>query len=241
MENLTQLGLLAAFTGGIISFLSPCTLPLVPGYLSFVAGSGDKSHSEHHWPHMVLSLFFVMGFSIVFVSLGASTSFLGQLLTEYRYEANLVGGSLVIVFGLFMTGVLKLSWLYRDIRLHPAIRSANPTTAFILGISFALGWTPCIGPILAVILTLSSLNADPQGAVILLTFYALGLAIPFLLVAMFMDSFKKRLTRLSRFSRHLYVGAGITMVIMGIAMVTGRLTLFAVWMMDAFPVLGTVG
>ncbi|NRP47787.1 MULTISPECIES: cytochrome c biogenesis CcdA family protein [unclassified Marinobacterium] len=241
MEALNQLGLLAAFTGGLISFLSPCTLPLVPGYLSFVAGANNKSSTEHHWPHMLLSLFFVMGFSIVFVSLGASTSFLGMLLTEYRYEANIVGGGLVIIFGLFMAGVLKINWLYRDLRIHPAIRSSNPTTAFLLGISFALGWTPCIGPILAVILTLSSINADPQAAVLLLTFYALGLAIPFLLVAMFMGAFKKRMTKLSRFSRQLHVTAGITMVIMGIAMVTGRLTLFAVWMMDAFPVLDTLG
>ena len=172
MEALNQLGLLAAFTGGLISFLSPCTLPLVPGYLSFVAGANNKSSTEHHWPHMLLSLFFVMGFSIVFVSLGASTSFLGMLLTEYRYEANIVGGGLVIIFGLFMAGVLKINWLYRDLRIHPAIRSSNPTTAFLLGISFALGWTPCIGPILAVILTLSSINADPQAAVLLLAFYA---------------------------------------------------------------------
>ncbi|WP_027853233.1 cytochrome c biogenesis CcdA family protein [Marinobacterium litorale] len=240
MSDVSQLGLIGAFVGGLISFLSPCTLPLVPGYLSFVA-SGARKEQAHHWPHMLLSLFFVLGFSIIFVSLGASASLLGNLLTEYRYEATLVGGSLVIAFGLFMSGLLKIRWLYRDFRLHPALRSGNPTTAFLLGVSFALGWTPCIGPILGAILAMSSISADPQAAVLFLSAYALGLAIPFLLVSLFMERFKRRLAELGRFSRYLHVSAGVTMVLMGLAMVTGKLTLFAVWMLDVFPVLGQMG
>nr|WP_067297024.1 cytochrome c biogenesis protein CcdA [Marinobacterium profundum] len=241
MLDPANLGLLGAFAGGLISFLSPCTLPLVPGYLSFVAGQGGSVPEQQRWPHLVLSLFFVLGFSIIFISLGAGATLLGNLLLAYRYEATLIGGSLVILFGIFMTGLLRIGWLQREFRLQLSLPSGNPTTAFLLGISFALGWTPCIGPILAAILAMSSLSADPRMAVALLSVYALGLAIPFLLVSLFMETFKRRLRALGRFSRYLHLIAGLIMILMGLAMITGKLTLFAIWMLELFPAMGAIG
>ena len=241
MPDAANLGLLGAFAGGLISFLSPCTLPLVPGYLSFVAGQGGSVPEQQRWPHLVLSLFFVLGFSIIFVSLGAGATLLGNMLQAYRYEATLIGGSLVILFGIFMTGLLRIRWLQREFRLQLSLPPGNPTTAFLLGVSFALGWTPCIGPILAAILAMSSLSADPRMAVAMLSVYALGLAIPFLLVSLFMETFKRRLCALGRFSRYLHLTAGLIMILMGLAMVTGKLTLFAIWMLELFPAMGAIG
>lgn len=245
--DIANLGLLAAFLGGVISFLSPCTLPLVPGYLSFVSATGhsqsqSQSQSQQdNWPHLLLSLFFVLGFTMIFVSLGASITVVGGLLQQYRYEATLVGGSLIIILGIFMTGLLKFNVLQREFRLHLTPKSSNPTTAFLLGISFAVGWTPCIGPILATILAMSSLSGDPQKGVLFLSVYSLGLALPFLLVSIFMETFKKRLRALGRFSRHLHIFAGLIMILMGLAMITGKLTLMATWMLNWFPALGNLG
>tara|TARA_R110002167_G_scaffold366367_3_gene595489 strand:+ start:11653 stop:12375 length:723 start_codon:yes stop_codon:yes gene_type:complete len=238
---MASIGLLGAFAGGLVSFFSPCTLPLVPGYLSFIAGQGDGSSQVGKQPQVILSLFFVLGFSTVFVALGASATVLGNLVQQYRYEANLVGGGLVILFGVFMTGLLKLSWLQRDFRIHTHMKGGTPVTAFLLGLAFAFGWTPCIGPVLAAILTYSAVAAEPSVGVIFLSVYSLGLAIPFLLAALFMEQFKKRVKGLNRFSRHLHLLAGLIMIMMGIAMVTGQLTLFSIWMLEMFPGISNLG
>lgn len=241
MAGIASIGILGAFAGGMVSFFSPCTLPLVPGYLSFIAGqdSGDRRSGEQ--PQVMLSLFFIFGFSTVFVALGASATAFGSLLQQYRYEANLVGGGLVILFGVFMTGLLKLQWLQRDFRIHTHLKGGTPLTAYLLGLAFAFGWTPCIGPVLAAILTFSAVASDPTVGVIYLSIYSLGLGIPFLLAAIFMEQFKKRVKVLSRYSRYMQLGAGIIMIIMGIAMVTGRLTLFSIWMLEMFPGIANFG
>ncbi len=241
MTGMASIGLLGAFAGGLISFFSPCTLPLVPGYLSFIAGQSNTPGQAGKQPQVMLSLFFILGFSTVFVALGASATVLGRLLVQYRYEANLIGGALVILFGIFMTGLLKLSWLQRDFRIHAHLRGGTPTTAFILGLAFAFGWTPCIGPILATILTYSAMSAEPSAGVVFLTAYSLGLAIPFLLAAIFMDQFRKRVKSMNRFSRHLHITAGVIMIVMGIAMITGQLTLFSIWMLKMFPGIANIG
>lgn len=241
--DIANIGLLGAFLGGLISFLSPCTLPLVPGYLSFVTATGHsqaQSHSET-WPHLLLSVFFILGFTIIFVSLGASITVVGSVLLRYRYEATVIGGTLIIVLGIFMTGLVKINILQREFRLHLTPKSSNPTTAFLLGISFAVGWTPCIGPILATILAMSSLAGDPQQSVMYLSVYSLGLALPFLLVSIFMETFKKHLRALGKFSGYLHIAAGLIMILMGLAMLTGKLTLMATWMLHWFPVLGKLG
>lgn len=241
MTSIMSIGILGAFAGGIMSFFSPCTLPLVPGYISFIAGQDSSDKNSKKQPRILLSLFFIFGFSTIFVALGASATILGSLLQHYRYEANLLGGGLIIMFGVFMTGLLKLQWLQRDLRIHTHLKGGTPLTAYLLGLAFAFGWTPCIGPVLGVILTFSAVAADPSIGIIYLSIYSLGMGIPFLLTAFFMEQFKERVSVFSRYSRFLQLGTGIIMIIMGIAMVTGRLTLFSIWMLEMFPSIINLG
>ena len=247
MSEISSLGALTAFAAGIVSFLSPCVLPLVPGYVSYVAGH-TLVNTDHHMKHdahrlsaLGLSLCFVLGFSTVFIALGASVTALGQLLLRYRYETNIAGGIIVIVFGLFMTGVLKLPWLEHDLRFHAKIKGARPLAAYLLGLAFAFGWTPCIGPVLGAILTVSAVSATASNGITLLSAYSLGLGIPFLAIAVFTGGLLQRLKSMRRIGRYLQVGAGVVMVIMGIAMITGQLSVFALWLLKTFPVLSTIG
>jgi cytochrome c-type biogenesis protein len=188
-----------------------------------------------------MSLFFVLGFGTVFVILGASATAIGQLFLRYRYEANIVGGAVVIVFGLFMLGLLPLRWFWRDIRMHPRLAGGHPATALVLGVAFGFGWTPCIGPVLGAILTVSAVQTSVQGSISLLAAYALGLGMPFLLAAFFMRQLLDRIKMLSRTGRWLQFMAGIVMVVFGLAMVTGELTTFSYWLLARFPLLGRIG
>lgn len=246
MAEISAIAVVTAFGAGIISFLSPCVLPLVPGYVSYVAGD-TLSHARHaddraqRLAVLGLSLCFVAGFSTVFVALGAGASALGQLLLRYRYEANIVGGIIVIVFGLFMLGMLKLRWLQRDLRIHANIKGARPLGAYLIGLAFAFGWTPCIGPVLAVILTLSAVAATVSSGVALLGAYSLGLGLPFLATAVFTGVLLKRLKSMRRIGPWLQFGAGAGMVLMGFAMITGLLSAFAFWLLNTFPAFAAVG
>lgn len=243
MLELTSISILTAFVGGAISFLSPCVLPLVPGYVSYIAGQslpvGDERHAT--LPRLGLSLLFVLGFSTVFVALGASATILGQFLLQYRYEANIVGGSIIILFGVFMVGMLKLPWLQRDIRFHKQIPGGRPLGAYLLGLAFAFGWTPCIGPILGAILTMSATTVTVSSGIALLSVYSLGLGLPFLLAAAFTSGLASRLKLIGRMGRHLQIAAGAVMIVMGIAMITGQLSTFSYRLLSTFPVLGQIG
>jgi len=235
-----------ALLAGVISFVSPCVLPLVPGYLSYVTGQSledleRRESARETFSALLLSGFFVLGFSTVFIILGASATALGQLLLEYRYEANLAGGAIVIVFGLFVTGLLRLPWLQRDLRYQGPLEGGRPVGAYTLGIAFAFGWTPCIGPVLGAILTVSAVSASVSSGIALLAVYSLGLGLPFLALAVFTRGWLKQSRTIARFGRPLQIGAGVVMVIMGIAMMTGQLTAFGYWMLETFPVLGTIG
>ena len=244
--EISGIGVFTVFAAGLISFLSPCVLPLVPGYLSFIAGKSlteglDKPDWRATANSFYLSLLFVSGFSIVFILLGAGASSLGRLLLLYRYEASIVGGVMIMVFGIFMTGLVRFDWLQREVRYHGAIRGGRPVSAFALGLAFAFGWTPCIGPILGAILTISAMSAADFNGVALLGIYSMGLAVPFLLAAVFTGSFLSRANALRRIGRPLQIGAGIVMIMMGIAMVTGYLTAFSYWLLKTFPALGAIG
>jgi cytochrome c-type biogenesis protein len=188
-----------------------------------------------------LSLFFVLGFSTVFVTLGASATALGQLLLSYRYEANLMGGAIVIVFGLFMIGLVRANLFQRDFRFHLDLPGGRPTAAYVLGLAFAFGWTPCIGPVLGAILTASAVSATVAQGIVLLSIYSLGLGIPFLAAAVFTDRLFGRLRSLGRIGRSLQAGAGAVMVVMGIAMITGELSTFSYWLLETFPVFARIG
>ena len=243
MSGLSSVGLLTSFGAGVISFLSPCVLPLVPGYVSYVAGDALTVSGEPVRPiaALRLALCFVLGFSTVFVILGASASSIGQLLLSYREEENLIGGAIVLVFGLFMVGLARLSWLQREFRLHPKLSGGRPVAAYVIGVAFAFGWTPCIGPVLGTILTTSAVAATVPQGVILLSFYSLGLGLPFLAAAVFTDSLMLRLRGLRRLGRTLQLGAGALVAVMGIAILTGQLTSFSYWLLDTFPILARIG
>ncbi|MGH8705636.1 MAG: cytochrome c biogenesis CcdA family protein [Burkholderiales bacterium] len=247
MIEATAAGIAAAFAAGLVSFVSPCVLPLVPAYVSYVAGQPLREDvrqpdARRRLAALTLSAFFVLGFSAVFVTLGASATFLGRLLLQYRYEANLVGGAIVIVFGLLMLGMTRgLPWLMRDFRFHPRLRGGRPLPALILGVAFGFGWTPCIGPILGAILTLSAVQTSTSAGVGLLATYAAGLGVPFLLTALFTRELADRLKALRRFGALLQIGAGLILILMGIAMITGRLSAFGFWLLETFPALGKIG
>ncbi len=246
MTELGAISLLSAFGGGIVSFLSPCVLPLVPGYMSYVAGdalgkSGESNESTRRLAVLGLSLCFVAGFSTVFIALGAGASTLGQWLLRYKYEANIIGGVIVILFGLFMIGMLNLPWLQRDLRFHGNIKGARPLGAYLIGLAFAFGWSPCIGPVLGVILTFTAAAGTVSAGVALLGAYSLGLGIPFVATAMFTGALIKRLRPMRRLGRWLQIGAGLGMILMGIAMITGWLTSFAFWLLKTFPIFESMG
>ena len=246
MFELSSVGLLTAFVAGAISFLSPCVLPLVPGYVSYVAGESlngveTPNGFAGRLPALGLSLLFVLGFSTIFVVLGASATAVGRLLLQYRYETNIVGGAIIIAFGLFMTGLLNLRWLHREFRFHANIPGGRPVGAYVLGLAFAFGWTPCIGPVLGAILTVSAAAATVSQGIVLLAIYSLGLGLPFLMAAAFTGSFLARMRVMRRFGRPLQIFAGLVMVVMGIAMVTGYMSAFSYWLLKVFPGLATIG
>ena len=246
--EVSSIGIATAFAAGVVSFLSPCVLPLVPGYVSYVAGrtiSPDGLTTETTFTAAVrtfgLSLCFVLGFSTVFVLLGASATAMSGLLRTHLYEANLIGGAIVIVFGLFTTGLVPMPWLDRDLRVHASPSSGGPWAAYLLGLAFAFGWTPCIGPVLGAILTLSAANATAGSGTALLAVYSLGLGLPFILAALFMRGFMAKMKAMRRTGRVLKIVAGGVMMLMGIAMITGHLTRFAFWLLAIFPALGQIG
>jgi cytochrome c-type biogenesis protein len=243
MSSLSGLGLLISFGAGLVSFLSPCVLPLVPGYVSYVAGDALLATDEpsRRLSGLRLSLCFVLGFSTVFVTLGASATVLGRLLLAYRYEANLVGGAIVVLLGLFMMGLANLSWLQREFRFHLDLRGGRPVAAYVIGVAFAFGWTPCIGPVLGAILTTSAVSATVPQGIALLSLYSLGLGLPFLAAALFTDSLMTRLKAFGRLGQSLQFGAGAIVAGMGIVMLTGQLTRFSYWLLDCFPILARLG
>lgn len=246
MGELSALTFASAFGAGIVSFLSPCVLPLVPGYVSYVAGdtlahNARPSSPTQRLSALGLSLCFVAGFSTVFIALGAGASALGQQLLRYQYEANIVAGVIVIVFGLFMVGVLHPSWSQRDLRFHVDIKGGRPLAAYVIGLAFAFGWAPCIGPVLGAILTLSAVAATMNSGVAFLGVYSLGLGLPFLATAFFTGALLKTLKSVRRAGRWLQFAAGAVMILMGVAMITGALSAFAFWLLRTFPAFSTLG
>ena len=244
MVDISLLGLFAALLAGTISFVSPCVLPLVPGYISYMAGrtvAQDGAVSASVARSVGMSSFFVLGFSTIFIALGASATAMGQALLYWRYELNLVGGAVVILFGLFMIGAARFSVMERDFRFNLDIPGGQPAASYVLGLAFGFGWTPCIGPILGAILTASAASATIGEGIVLLAVYSAGLGIPFLIVAGFTDRIAGRLRAIGRVGRRLHQAAGVVMILMGLAMMTGRLSALSYWMLDAFPVLGRIG
>ena len=211
-----------AFAAGLLSFLSPCVLPLVPTYLAYIGGSGAAKRAL-----MLRNAgLFVLGFSLVFIAMGASASALGSVLREHRPVLMIVGGVLVIAFGLVMLGVIRLPFLYRDTR-RPLGADANPQTpwgALALGSAFAFAWTPCIGPVLGGILTIAGASGTLSTGVGLLAVYSLGLAVPFMLAALAFEPFLRMSRGLRPYLPWIERAAGGLLIVIGIMMVTGTFT-----------------
>lgn len=222
---------LAAFVAGILSFLSPCVLPLVPGYVSLISGATveDLQASDRRMLGTVMlhSLTFILGFSVVFIALGAVATGVGQFANEYHNLLAKVAGIVVIVFGLHLTGLVKIKALYADKRLHDVKGGSSALGSFAVGFAFAFGWTPCIGPILATILVFAGAQETVFKGVLLLAIYSLGLAVPFLLTSLGVDRF---LGFYGRFRRHLHtveVMSGVLLIAVGVLIFMNNLKLLS--------------
>lgn len=236
-----------ALLGGAISFLSPCVLPLVPPYLCYMAGStvSDLTGSEDTPPNSQMrkkaifqALLFVIGFSVVFVSLGASASLIGKLLLQWSTFFAKVAGVVIIVMGLHFVGLFKIEFLQREARFQ--VKGSGSLGSFAMGLAFAFGWAPCIGPILAPILTLAgSSNSVGQGA-FLLGVYSAGLGIPFILAAIFVGSFIGFFNKFKKYLGYMEIIVGILLIITGIMFLFGWMQEVAFWMLEAFPALSTI-
>jgi cytochrome c-type biogenesis protein len=226
--------MIAAFAAGIFSFLSPCVLPLVPGYLSMISGAGLeelKAPQAHLMRRvMVNSAVFVLGFSVVFITLGLAATGVGQVLGMYKHTLARVAGVVIILFGLHLTGIFKIKALYTDARLHNVKGSSTPLGAFVIGFAFAFGWTPCLGPILSGILAVAAEQSTLVKGALLLAVYSLGLAMPFLLTALLMERFLKFYSRFRSHMHALEVASGALLIGLGVLLVIGRFTLISNWL-----------
>jgi cytochrome c-type biogenesis protein len=223
-------GLPIAFAAGILSFLSPCVLPLVPSYLAYVGGG-----SANRATAMRNSVLFVLGFSLVFIALGASASLIGNLLLDNRSWLIRVGGLLVLAFGLMLLKVIRLPFLYRSMKTEYRGDTSTPLGATLMGMSFAIGWTPCVGPVLGAILTLAGASATLSQGTSLLAVYALGLAIPFLLAALGLEAFTRFSKRFSRFLPWVERVSGGILVAAGTLMLSGYYTRLNAYMIRLTP------
>ena len=225
---------LAAFFAGLISFLSPCVLPLVPGYVSLISGAGVEElkspQSQLMRRVMVNSIGFILGFTIVFITLGATATELGQMAAQYKHTLSIVAGVVVIIFGLHLTGIFKIKALYTDARLHGVKGGSTWIGAFVIGFAFAFGWTPCLGPILTAILYVASEQDKLGKGILLLGVYSLGLAVPFLLTSLLMERFLKFYSRFRSHMHALEVASGGLLIALGILLVIGRFTLISSWL-----------
>lgn len=239
-----DIGLAAAFGAGIVSFLSPCILPLVVPYLCFLAGASLEELTEKPDPGttaraVTRSLAFVLGFGMVFVAFGAGASALGGFVSDHATLLSQVAGIVIVLLGLHMIGAFRWLFLMREARVHVARRPASLAGAFVVGLAFAFGWSPCVGPVLASILMVAGLE-EGRGA-FLLGAYAAGIGVPFVAAALFTRPF---LAWLARFRRHLGKverGMGGALVATGVLIFLGWMPILAGWLLDAVPVLGRIG
>jgi cytochrome c-type biogenesis protein len=230
-----SVGIALAFTAGLLSFLSPCVLPLIPSYVTFITGLSLEDVSHARRTALVHSLLFILGFTIIFVALGATATALGQLLGYQRAWISRIGGVLIIVFGLYMLGVFNVSLFSRERRVHIADKPVGYLGTLLVGIAFGAGWTPCIGPILGSILTYAASAADLSRGLWLLLAYSLGLAVPFLVSAVAVERFLDVFTRMKRQMVWVTRASGVLMIAVGILMVTNYFTILATYLQQLTP------
>ena len=233
--------LLVALAAGVISFLSPCVLPIVPPYLAYMGGISMSEARAGNRRVLLAALFFVLGLSTVFLFLGFTASWIGRAFITHQEVLAKVAGAVIVVFGLHFLGLIRIPFLNREARLDAGDRGGSAFGAYVLGLAFAFGWTPCIGPILGAILSLAATEASVARGTSLLAAYAVGLGLPFLLVAAFLDRSQGVMARMKRHMGTIEKLMGLLLVIVGVAMFTGAFSAFAWWLLETFPALAAIG
>ncbi len=243
---LTELYIYAGvMLAGLVSFLSPCVLPLVPPYLGYLGGTtvatmtSEDGLDDQAWRRIVKgSLFFVLGFTTVFVGLGAGASAFGHLLQTYKSELSIAAGTVIVLFGLHFLGIFKIGLFYKEARFRASMDGVSLLGAYVIGLAFAFGWTPCIGPVLAAVLTLAAQEGSVSAGMRLLAVYSLGLGIPFVLAAIAIRPFMSFLHRFKRHMGLLEKAMGLMLIVTGLLFVTGSMNVIGQWLLDTFPGLG---
>ncbi len=233
-----------ALLAGALSFLSPCVLPIVPPYLAYMSGvsvADMEQGGSGRRKAVISALFFVLGLSTIFILLGFTASAFGAFFLEYQTQLAQASGVVVILFGLHFLGVFRIPFLDQEKRIEAGDHGGSAFGAYVLGLAFAFGWTPCIGPQLGAILSLAASEASVARGTVLLGVYAAGLGIPFLLAAMFMTRAMGLMNRIKKHMRKIELAMGALLVIVGIALVTGAFTSFAFWLLETFPGLALLG
>lgn len=233
-----------ALVAGLLSFLSPCVLPIVPPYLAYMGGVSVTEMAEARDARrraLLSAAFFVLGLSTVFLLLGAAASSLGRALLQWQGWFVTIAGVMIMVFGAHFLGVIRIPFLAREARLDAGDRGGSALGAYLLGLAFAFGWTPCLGPILGTILGLAATEADVGRGTALLATYALGLGIPFLLVAAFFPSLKGVMAAMRRHMERIERISGLLLWTVGLLMLTGQFTAFSWWLLETVPALAAVG
>lgn len=245
----SSLSFVGALGAGVLSFLSPCVLPLVLPYLCFLAGLSlddltqeDKERGwRPDWRVVALSFAFVLGFATVFVALGASASALGKAITAYFDTLAIVAGVIIIILGLHFLGLFRIGLLFREARFQTVAKPAGFVGAYVVGLAFAFGWTPCVGPVLAAILVVAGIEGSAAHGALLLGAYALGIGIPFMLASLFSGPFMRMMARLRGHMGTVEKVIGGALVLTGVLFLTGSMPRIAGWLLETFPAFGSIG
>jgi len=231
-----------AFLAGLISFLSPCVLPLIPGYISYISGSSfDKISKKNNNLVIIKTIFFTLGFSLVFIALGSAASLVGKFFLTNSDIFRIIAGVIIIFFSLQFLGIVNFKIMNKDIRIFTNEYSNNLAFPLLVGAAFGFGWTPCIGPILGSILTLSALEESINKSMLLLSFYSLGLAIPFIISGVLIDKFLFFSKNFKKYILIINKAGGAILLLTGIAILTGHLQILGFFILEYIPALGNIG
>lgn len=240
-----EISYLVAVVSGMFSFLSPCVLPLVPAYICFITGNSYQDVSEGEkiakWAMFWPAVAFVLGFSTVFIALGAGASAVQGVLQEYKEIFAKISGVMIMILGLHFAGIIKLSFLYKEARFQTSGEQKGLIGAYVIGLAFAFGWTPCIGPILATILTLAATQEHFSQGVALLAVYSLGLGVPFIIASVAINKFLRASSRVKKHMRTIELVIGVLLLVTGLAIFTGSLQSFGFYLIEAMPWLAEIG
>lgn len=242
-----DIGFGAALLAGMLSFLSPCILPIVPPYLAWLAGvsfaelQSSPAGSAAKWRVVSSSVMFVLGFATVFIALGATASIVGRTIAQYFDVLSIVAGAVILIMGLHFLGVFRLGLLYREARVQVNRKPAGLLGAYVVGLAFAFGWTPCVGPILAAILFIAGAEETALRGATLLAAYSLGIGVPFILAAVFASQFLGWAARFKKHMQKIEMAMGGLLVITGILFMTGQMSAISFWLLEQFPVFSTIG